>query len=255
MAANIFSEKHQILFYETDRTRRVTPGMLVNILMLASQDQSDELGLTSQKIHAQDLGWVVTQHLLTIERLPQLKEKVIVKTQATAYNHYFCYRDFWLEDQTGEVLAKMHSTFILMDQEKRKITKVPTELIAPYGSEYTPKVERVAEPEKFNLEKMSASKDYRVRFMDIDANQHVNNVHYFDWIVDALSEEFLINHQIKQVNVRYKREVHYGELVTSRVDQPLTVKDSKMSITHHQIVVDQQESCRAQCLWEKNENQ
>lgn len=251
MTADIFSEKHQILFYETDRTRQVTPGMLVNILMLASQDQSDTLGITSQKIHAQDLGWVVTQHLLTIERLPRLKEQVVIKTQATAYNHYFCYRDFWLEDLAGHTLAKMHSIFILMDQQKRKITKVPDELVAPYGSDYTAKVERIAEPEKFDAAKTAQSKDYRVRFMDIDANQHVNNVHYFDWIVDSLPEDFLITHQLKQMNIRYKREVHYGELVTSKVDEPITAADSGMLITHHQVSVGQQESCRAQCLWDK----
>ncbi|WP_034996553.1 acyl-ACP thioesterase domain-containing protein, partial [Liquorilactobacillus vini] len=111
MTAEIFSLDHQIVFYETDQTRQLTAGMLVNLFMLASQEQSNHLDLTAQKVQSMNLGWVVTQHLVTINRLPKLGEKVVIKTQAQNYNRFFCHRYFWLENQTGELLAKMHSVF------------------------------------------------------------------------------------------------------------------------------------------------
>ena len=35
---------------------------------------------------------------------------------------------------------------------------------------------------------------YRVRFYDIDSNQHVNNAMYFNWIIDVLGYDFLTTH-------------------------------------------------------------
>ncbi|WP_281164156.1 acyl-[acyl-carrier-protein] thioesterase [Liquorilactobacillus sicerae] len=248
MTAGIFALDHQIVFYETDQTRQLTAGMLVNLFMLASQEQSNHLNLTAQKVQSMNLGWVVTQHLVTIDRLPKLGEKVVIKTQAQSYNRFFCHRYFWLENQSGELLAKMHSVFVLINQKERKLTKVLPELVAPYGSVYTNKVEHLPEPKKANIEPTYPAKTYRVRFMDLDGNHHVNNVHYFDWLIDALPREFLLTHRLKAVNIRYKREVYYGQLVTSQVS---VTNLGQQLISYHQILTQDLENCRAECRWEK----
>ena len=248
MAAAIFEKEHQILFYETDQTGCVTLSMLVNLFMLASQEQSNQLGLTAQKIHSQGLGWVVTQHLINIDRFPKLNERIKIKTQAKTYNRFFCYRDFWITDQENNVLAKMQSVFVLLDQKKRKLTKVLPKLVAPYKSAYSAKVEHLSEPLKMGSDQTYPPKDYRVRFMDLDGNQHVNNVHYFDWLLDALPREFLLSHQLKQVNIRYKHEVYYGQIVKSRVW--LKPKASQI-VSLHEISSATKENCRAEFHWER----
>ncbi|KRL38904.1 acyl-[acyl-carrier-protein] thioesterase [Liquorilactobacillus uvarum] len=249
MSGKKYSEEHKILFYETDCTRRVTVGMLVNIMMLASQDQSNELGVTVKKVKGLGLGWVITQHLIEIKRMPQIYEKVNVITEAASYNRYFCYRDFWIKSENGEELAKMHSVFVLMDQNKRKIARILPELIEPYSSEYTKKIERLPEPEKLSSDEQGRTKNYQVRFMDIDSNEHVNNVHYFDWMMDALPSNFLLNHSLKKMNIKYKQEVHYGDTVESRayIDE----NDQEIK-TVHQIKTEQDLCCTASCEWLKN---
>lgn len=247
MTEGVFSEKHQVLFYETDRTKETTVGMLVNILMLASQDQSIALGgLTEEKINALGYGWVITQHLIEIVRMPKYGEQITIFTKADSYNRYFCYRDFWIESQQGERLAKMHSVFVLMDQQKRKIARVLDELIDPYNCEYSAKVERMPDPKRLAQGRQLPAKQYRVRFMDIDSNQHVNNVHYFDWMIDGLSEDFLLRHKLLKMNIKYKREVHYGEMVESATE----IDEAKLE-SFHVIKTVQGESCRARCLWQK----
>lgn len=247
MTATIFGKKHQVLFYETDQTGSVSLSMLVNLFMLASQEQSSQLGLTAQKIHAQGLGWVVTQHLIKLDRLPRLNEQISIKTQAESYNRFFCYRDFWIMDRRNNVLAKMHSVFVLLDQKKRKLTKVLPELVTPYGSNYAAKVEHLPEPLKMGSEQTYPPKEYQVRFMDLDGNQHVNNVHYFDWLLDALPRDFLLAHQLKQINIRYKHEVYYDQIVKSRV---LLKPAASQIISLHEISSEAQENCRAECHWE-----
>lgn len=220
--------------------------MLVNILMLTSQDQSIELGLTEEKLNEKGYGWVITQHILKIERLPVYGENIRIFTRADSYNRYFCYRDFWIENEKGTVIVKMHSIFVLMDQKKRKIARLLPEFIEPYKSEYTTKIERVPDPKIDETSQLISEKNYRVRFMDIDSNQHVNNVHYFDWMIDGLDENFLLTHTLVEMNIKYKREVHYGEMVNTE-----TRMAENQLITYHLVKAGEEESCYACCTWGK----
>lgn len=240
--AQEFSEQHRVVYYDTEVTGEMGIGKLVDMMMLASEDHSDSVGVTTKKVLGLGLGWVITQHLLTVNRLPKNNEVVTVKTKAASYNPYFCYRDFWVKAADGTTLAKMHTVFVLMDQEKRKITRIVPELVAPFESEFTKKIERNRLPKA--PQTITARHDYGVRFMDIDSNHHVNNVHYFDWMLDVLGADFLIKHRLKEMNIQYKQEVRYGQVATSEVEiSGLT--------TNHQIKVGSELSCLATCQWEE----
>ena len=82
--------------------------------------------------------------------------------------------------------------------------------------------------------------------MDIDSNQHVNNIHYFDWMLDTLPEEFLRTHEVKQFNIVYKNEVRSGEVVDS-----LTHFDKERLESIHEIRVGDKVSCTAKVEWQE----
>ncbi|MEY8661760.1 acyl-ACP thioesterase domain-containing protein [Ligilactobacillus faecis] len=242
MADNKYQEKHRIVYYETDVTGRVGLGQLVDLLMLASYDHSKAENISEEWVNEQGYGWVITQHLLEIKRLPKKDEVITLETQATSYNRYFCYRDFFVYDKQGELLAKMHTAFVLMDLTTRKIARIEARFVAPYGVVESRKLERLAAPEK--LIKVDAKKNYRVRYWDIDTNQHVNNVHYFEWMLDALPKEFLMTHEPCAVNIKYEHELHYGDESTSLVQV-----DEKNKVTLHEIKNGATLSCSAQIKW------
>ena len=246
MPGSKFSEQHRVLYYETNVTQQINIGQMVNLMILVSENQGDQLGLTSQVIAEHGCGWVITQHLLEIERLPRKDEVITITTQAQSSNPFFCYRDFWIHDQAGNLLVKMHSVFVLMDLKTRKMIRIIPELVTAYGAEMSKKVERLPIPA--TLSTVSHQQEYRVRFMDIDSNYHVNNVHYFDWMLDCLDKDFLMQHRLVKMNIQYKQEIHYGQTPVSQVWQATATQ------THHQIMVADQICCVAQCEWQKNEN-
>ncbi|MSE06796.1 acyl-ACP thioesterase, partial [Lactobacillus salivarius] len=87
-----------VVFYETDVTKNINIGMLVDLMMLASENQSEQLGIGTDKVNGLGYGWVITQHVLEIERLPKINEEVKIWTEADSYNKYFCYREFGIDD-------------------------------------------------------------------------------------------------------------------------------------------------------------
>ena len=57
-------------------------------------------------------------------------------------------------------------------------------------------------PKYANLED-PISKDYHVRFYDLDMNGHVNNSKYLDWIFEVMGADFLTKYIPKKINLRY----------------------------------------------------
>lgn len=242
-----YSEKHEIKFYECDVTGKLTLPMLLNIVIKTSESQGEALGRNAEYVHQLGYGWVITQHEISINRLPASEENVTVTTEATSYNKYFCYRSFWIHAEDGTELVKVDSTFVLMDLTTRKMTSVAEEVIAPYQSEKTKKIQRGTKIHEFTgLEE----RDYRIRFTDIDANQHVNNSRYLDWIVDSLEFEFLMTHQARFVNIRFDKELAYGNVIQSKWQAP-TLHEGEL-VSQHQIKFGETLCAEANITWQKN---
>ncbi|AVK61921.1 acyl-ACP thioesterase [Lactobacillus sp. CBA3605] len=247
--AKIFTEKHRLTYYECDRTGRATLTTLINIAILASQDQSDALGLTTEFVQSHGVGWVVTQYEMAITRMPKLDETVTLAVRGSAYNPYFAFREFWIRDAAGQVLAYITSIWVTMSQTTRRIVKIDPELVAPYHSEAVKRIPRLPRPINFEETADTLSKPYQVRFFDIDPNRHVNNAHYFDWLLDTLPAEFLLQHDLVQVAVRYENEVQYGHTVTSAVNiLPSTAPDEVT--TSHRIMVGDEKCCEVTIKWQ-----
>lgn len=134
----------------------------------------------------------------------------------------------------------------MMDFNKRKMVRIVDELVAPYEVEATKKLVRTPKPEIVDQE-AAKTIDYRVRYLDIDANQHVNNAKYLDWFLDSLGLEFIKNHELKSINVKYEKEVSYGNWVQCEVSQK--VQEDGRILTAHQINNDGIPSCEASMTW------
>ncbi len=218
MAAKEFSEEHVIPYYEGDMTNHITLEMLVNILVLASGDQNNQLGVDqSTVIDKYGLGWVVTSYSIKIKRLPKVDSKVEIFTKGTSFNKYFAFRQFWIKDLKGNVLVSADSIWVLMDEKTRRIAEIPQAVISPYGSQEVKRIPKLPRPLKIKGDAKIISKQYQVRYNDIDLNGHVNNTRYFDWMTDVLGMQFLNTHQPTQIDIRFEDEVRYGDIVESRV--------------------------------------
>ncbi|MGO2082823.1 acyl-[acyl-carrier-protein] thioesterase [Vagococcus sp.] len=239
-----YSEKHIIPFYECDVTKRITLPSLLKLVVATSTSQSEVLGVSEKKVAEFGLGWIITHYEIDINRLPEQGETITIKTEAESYNKFFCYRNFWILDENGEELVYMQSVFALMDTQKRKITSVKKEIIAPFASEKIKTIKRPAPQAEFK--ESAATKNYVVRYFDLDANQHVNNAIYFIWLFDVLPIEFLRENTPKRILVNFNKEVLYGDAVVSQYS---TVSSDETVITAHKVTVDEQLSCEATIYW------
>lgn len=216
----------------------------VNIMMLVSEHQLDQLGVGVAGLAKYGAGWVITQNQMTIERLPRVDEQLHVWTEATSYNRLLCYRTYGLDDQDGHTLAEIHSTWVMFDLTKRKMMPIIEAVAAPTGAVKSAKVERLPRVAKFDA--ADGSRDYRVRYFDIDFNGHVNNVHYFDWMCDSLGTDWLRHYRPTSVNIKYEQEVGPDDVTTAAFRH---VVDAATPTTLHRISTGDQVNAIAEITW------
>lgn len=242
-----FSELHDILYYECDITGKLSLPMLLNIVIKTSETQSDELGVGQKEIAEFGLAWVIVNYEIDIKRMPTVGERVQVSTEAVSYNKFFCYRNFWMHDANNQECVSIHSTFVLMDINKRKLSRVLEEIVAPYESEKTTKIART--PKMLSLQS-GQMREYLVRFLDIDSNRHVNNSHYTEWMLDVLGYEFLTTYEPSGILLKYEKEVEYGNVIEShwQINQ---MESADELLTLHQITVADQLCAEANIHWRK----
>jgi len=177
------------------------------MMLLTSEKQLHEADAdSSEMVKNNGLGWVVVQYHMDVKQMPKLGQKLKISTQATSYNKYFFYRDFWIDDEQGNRIVTAQSAFVLIDIKERKIVSATDRLEDKFGAEEINKIQR------FNRVKVPDDYDFKqeqhIGYYNIDVNKHVNNSYYFDWMVDTLDMDYIATHRIKSMDIKYDKELN-----------------------------------------------
>ena len=237
-----YQMKMKIPFDMADMNGHIKLPDVILLSLQVSGMQSIELGVSDKTIlEDYNLVWIITEYDIEVVRLPRFAEEITIETEALSYNRLFCYRRFTIYDETGQELIHMLATFVLMDRDSRKVHAVEPEIVAPYQSDFDKKL--IRGPKYANLEE-PVSKDYHVRFYDLDMNGHVNNSKYLDWIFEVMGADFLTQYIPKKINLKYVKEVRPGGVITSAVER--TGLETK-----HEITSDGATNAQAIITWQE----
>ena len=64
--------------------------------------------------------------------------------------------------------------------------------------------------------------------------------------LDTLDYDFLSKHTLKKINIQYKQEITYGDIVTSNVQ---IINSNDTITTLHEVKNNDKVSCLAECEW------
>ena len=237
-----YQMKMKIPFDMADMNGHIKLPDVILLSLQVSGMQSIELGVSDKAIlENYNLVWIITDYDIEVDRLPRFAEEITIETEALSYNRLFCYRRFTIYDEAGQDLIHMMATFVLMDRDSRKVHAVEPEIVAPYQSDFDKKLIRGP---KYEYLEEPISKDYHVRFYDLDMNGHVNNSKYLDWIFEVMGADFLTHYIPKKINLKYVKEVRPGGVITSAVER--TGLESK-----HEIASDGATNAQAIITWQE----
>ncbi|MGN1124787.1 MAG: acyl-[acyl-carrier-protein] thioesterase [Candidatus Gastranaerophilaceae bacterium] len=208
-----YKNEYFVRYSEMDYKKALKPSALFNFLQDVATNAADKAYFGYNEVSSRHLAWYLLKYHMEFSKYPVDVKNLFIKTEARGYNKLFAHRDFEIYNENKELLGRVLSYWSLVDVENKS-------MIAPQTvfSEFS-KVEKREDDMSFNKVKEPEAVDYsevfKIRYDDIDVNQHVNNANYIVWAFEALPKEFRDSHRIKTLDMIYKKEIQYGNSIVS----------------------------------------
>lgn len=199
----IYSQTFKITDTQTDCFRRLRPSALLELSQDVSTAHARLLGLGQDALDPKGLFWVIVRQAVDVSRMPMLGETVIVETwpappTRTAFPRYVVGRT-----PEGEILFRVAALWLFVDRESRT-------LVLPGASGLTvPGITREGAlplPTGIAPKTHSQHELRRVRFSELDANCHLSNTKYANWMEDLLPSAFHQSRRLQHLHISYVNE-------------------------------------------------
>jgi acyl-ACP thioesterase len=156
----------------------------------------------------ENLSWVLARFDIKGENLPSWGEAIRIYTAGRGVDKLFAFREFLITNQKGDILAKAMSSWVLLNTQTKKLHR--PEQVLPVAL-FDPQLKPDWQPDRIRVSgKLIFQEELKVRFSDLDLNNHVNNTTYIRWVEDLFKD-----HQIdsSRVLINYLAECVLGDQV------------------------------------------
>ncbi|XVF08670.1 hypothetical protein REPUB_Repub07fG0022800 [Reevesia pubescens] len=276
---HVYRQTFIIRSYEIGPDKTATMETLMNLLQETALNHVTSSGLAgngfgaTREMSLRKLIWVVTRINIQVERYSCWGDVVEIDTWVDAAGKNAMRRDWIIRDYyTHEIITRATSTWVIMNHETRRLTKIPNQVRQEVIPFYLNRI-AIAE-EKNDVEKIDKLTDENTertrsglepRWSDIDANQHVNNVKYIGWILESVAMNVLEDYNLTSMTLEYRRECRQSNLLESLTSSTANVtEDSNNSSSNRKADLeythllrmqddDKAEIVRARTEWQSKE--
>ncbi len=207
-------EIYPVRAFELDRSNSAPLQTLCNYMEDAAGKHADKLGLSIDRMQSLGLTWVMARLQIELFRQPAEGENVRLATWPVEMQRLQFRRDFLLEDDAGQPIAKAISQWVIVNMQTRRVERIPD-----FVSNHRPEdPEKVMEECDWRMAPQAESPVrglFRVRLSDIDRNRHVNNVRLIDWVIES-APPALEGGQLRRLELVFRTEGLYGDTVLAR---------------------------------------
>ena len=194
---------------EVDRRGVVTIPALMQLMQETSLKHVIKLKASIWDM--KDASWVLLSKEINIIKLPNLGDKITIRTYPAGVKRIYAYRDFWIYDEDGKVIVTASTTWTLLNLGTRKLQPIPEtvkDLPIPDGFEPLQNP-----PMKLKLKEELKMLDHqKIGYYHLDWNNHVNNVHYLKFMLESIADH-LPKYEVQTINIVFKGEALYKDRV------------------------------------------
>ncbi|GAB2232501.1 hypothetical protein Drorol1_Dr00011538 [Drosera rotundifolia] len=214
----VFRQNFSIRSYEIGADRTASIETLMNHLQETALNHVKSAGLlgdgfgSTPEMYKRNLIWVVARMQVLVDRYPTWGDVVEVDTWVCQSGKNGMRRDWLVRDwNTGEILTRASSVWVMMNKETRKLSKMPDEVREEIGGYFLDKAPVLADDGRKLPKLDDGTAEYirrglTPRWSDLDVNQHVNNVKYIGWVLESAPAPIMETHELSSITIEYRRE-------------------------------------------------
>lgn len=195
-----YSETVKLLPSQFDLNDNLLPSAILGLFQDVASIHGELIGVGFETMFKKGMYWVTIRTKYDVISQPKSYQQVIVETWPHIKGKVDFDRDYLIKDMSGKTLVKGTSKWCVISTETRKLV-LPTMVDYPKDLEYEIKVnyeDKFAKTEAV-LQKEKPDFEHVVLLNEIDHNKHLNNVHYAEYVFNALGVENLTHMQINYI--------------------------------------------------------
>lgn len=203
--------------YMVDARRKLRASSFMEIAQELAGRGAEQLHMADRDLASLDAVWVLARMHVSFVDTPVRGQEVTLGTWHKGLKGIQYVRDYSMTDAAGRPLVLSSSSWIIMHMKERRMLR--PELLADFvpsepqcdGDAVKDPCAKILLPKGVELE---SAGEHIVRYSDVDYNGHTNNTKYVVWALDALPQELVFNHDLKEMDINYNKESHPCETVT-----------------------------------------
>lgn len=219
----IFERKHKIGIDEVNKKFKMTNESMLTVFQNLASFNSDVVGYGVYDVPKTGMTWIVVDWKLRVLRRPRYGEDVMVRTWGRKTQGLISFRDFEIRSD-NELCAVATSKWMLIDLVTRKPIEITDDIKDAFGIHNELEVFIDEEFETIKpLDTYDKELKINIRKSDLDFNNHVNNIKYFDYL-----NELGFNKNYNDVRISYLKEI--------KEDEDVSIYMSEVEDTDHYLI-------------------
>jgi len=245
---NYFDKKFELRYSEMDRTGDTSPTTILTLLEETAADHCASIDKSLYHLREQNIGWVLLSGVIQMDRYPNYKETINIRTWMSNYSIIKGIRENLIYDEQENIIGRAKGVWVFFDINRRRPVQIFDDIKTKWS--YCTE-EAIKQNNIFNVEVndlASSLRKYDINRFDTDMYKHLNNIRYLQWVIDSIEEEIVDNYYLSSIEGRFVAEAKIGESIVS-----LTRRNSNdYSFDHAIKVQDSNKICAiAKTSWKK----
>ena len=212
---NYFDKQFELRYFEVNKLGLATPTIMLALLEETAADHSHSIGHSLFDLLEKNAGWVLVSGILQMIRYPNYKEKITIRTWLSHYSFIKGYRENIIYDEKNNIIGSAKGLWVFFDIDKRKPIPIFNEIKEKWSCLNEDSIHRDIKKKIIAVDSPHHTKQFRVNRYDTDANKHVNNIRYLQWVIESIPEEITDNFFLHEIDGRFIAEAQYGDTVLS----------------------------------------
>lgn len=199
-----------------DFTGYATMKTIADMALNSATENAKENEYGIDDLISKGMTWVLARLSIDMDTLPKFNDTVEVETWISSVEDQITERKFRFL-KNGEQIGVASSMWAILDLNTRKaidLSIVPLLQQGVVDREY-----EIEDTERVRCLDSVEIETRKVRYSDLDINNHVNSIQYIEWIFDAIDLGQHQNDPFYGLLINYQYEVHYGNTVSIRKSQ------------------------------------
>lgn len=207
----IWTEEQVVKSYQIGPNYTLKPTAISELFQEAAGNHSNAKKFGLREMMKVGKAWVLSTYKYEVFQWPKWTDILKIETWVFDIQKFSSQRNFKIFNNEGQLMIQGSSNWFGIDMKKRRPTTIGefedcVQLREDLRTVGTPKRLKGVEKVDFSTSRTAA-------YSDLDPVNHVNNIKYFEWMLDSLPNDITQDKILKEVEINYASEVVLGETV------------------------------------------